>query len=319
MFVPRERSRGILRESTWEDLVRLLQNGSKSTVKDDLGGWCPAAFVGNHRRLENTQLVYCLAVDIDNKQLKKKGEPDRMVEAPASLEHTVATLEGYEFVVYSSFSHSEEWPRFRVVIPLDRPVNRKEYAYLWSAAATWLAGHGVIVDEQAKDPSRLWYLGSRTKEGFRAITGQGAWLPVDQFLAVMRAEDQAEKRIRELRPSVVKQDADVVARAQHYLAKCPAAKSGEGGHELTWSVVRCVVRGFNLTEQQALVALQPWNSRCDPEWSEKELTHKIRQAREAGRKPELGAYLKSDWKTNGRLPRVGFTPEELELMGVENV
>jgi hypothetical protein len=52
-----------------------------------------------------------------------------------------------------------------------------------------------------------------------------------------------------------------------------------------------LVRGFQLDDEQALQLLEEWNARCLPPWSEKELRHKIAQAREHGTAVEWGQHM----------------------------
>lgn len=73
-------------------------------------------------------------------------------------------------------------------------------------------------------------------------------------------------------------DFDLTMRVSEYLAKCEPAISGQHGHDRTIAVVGIVVRGFGLSHDDAYAMLQPWNCRCDPPWSERELRHKIDDA-----------------------------------------
>jgi len=77
-----------------------------------------------------------------------------------------------------------------------------------------------------------------------------------------------------------------IERASRYLDRCPAAISGQGGHNATFRVACALVHGFGLDASPALNALSQWNARCVPPWSESELRHKITSAMAtASRKP----------------------------------
>jgi hypothetical protein len=67
-------------------------------------------------------------------------------------------------------------------------------------------------------------------------------------------------------------------RARRYIAKCPAAISGQGGHNATFHVAACLVHGFALDEADTLTLLREFNQRCVPPWSAGELVHKIKSA-----------------------------------------
>jgi hypothetical protein len=67
-------------------------------------------------------------------------------------------------------------------------------------------------------------------------------------------------------------------RATAYLAKIPPAISGQGGHLATFKAAAVLVKGFALSEAEALPLLQGWNVLCDPPWTERELRQKLRSA-----------------------------------------
>ena len=69
-------------------------------------------------------------------------------------------------------------------------------------------------------------------------------------------------------------------RARAYLASLPPAISGSGGHNTTF-LAACWLARFGLTDQEALPLLRDYNRRCRPPWTEKELAHKLRDARRA--------------------------------------
>lgn len=74
---------------------------------------------------------------------------------------------------------------------------------------------------------------------------------------------------------------DLRERICRYLAACPPAVSGQGGHNVTFSLACALSNGFGLDESQVLEYLNLFNSRCQPPWSENELLHKARSAASA--------------------------------------
>ena len=80
--------------------------------------------------------------------------------------------------------------------------------------------------------------------------------------------------------------ADTISRARSYLATCAASVSGEGGHVALLHAAASLVVGFNLDDASALGLLQTdFNPRCCPPWSEKELRHKVGEARRKPQRP----------------------------------
>lgn len=69
--------------------------------------------------------------------------------------------------------------------------------------------------------------------------------------------------------------ASVVERARRYVAKCPVAVSGQGGHDAAYRVAAVLWNGFGLSDGDTMLLLREWNRGCQPPWSEGELVHKI--------------------------------------------
>jgi hypothetical protein len=83
-----------------------------------------------------------------------------------------------------------------------------------------------------------------------------------------------------------------VDRARRYLAALPPAIAGQHGDLHTFRVCCRLVRGFALSDSEALTLLAEWNARCQPSWSERELLDKLRRARRYGREP-VGGLLEA--------------------------
>src|SRR6266516_6681540 len=83
----------------------------------------------------------------------------------------------------------------------------------------------------------------------------------------------------------------LIERARRYIAKCPAAISGNGGHDSTFHVAGILVHGFDLGDGDSLALMREWNSSCAPPWSESDLIHKIKSARGATHQMPRGWLL----------------------------
>ena len=79
-------------------------------------------------------------------------------------------------------------------------------------------------------------------------------------------------------------------RARAFLKRVDPAVSGQGGDLQTFRVCCRIVRGFDLSDDEAVRVLSEWNARCEPPWSEPELRQKVMNARKYGREP-LGSLL----------------------------
>jgi hypothetical protein len=78
---------------------------------------------------------------------------------------------------------------------------------------------------------------------------------------------------------------DPLDRARRFVARTPAAIAGQHGDLLTFRICCRLVRGFALSDDEAVQLLREWNARCAPPWSDRELFEKVRNARRYGREP----------------------------------
>ncbi|HKB90064.1 MAG TPA: bifunctional DNA primase/polymerase, partial [Opitutaceae bacterium] len=84
---------------------------------------------------------------------------------------------------------------------------------------------------------------------------------------------------------------DLRKRILAYIAKVPAAVSGNGGHDQTFKLACSLVNGWALSAVEALPYLEVFNSRCEPRWTEKELAHKLADAEKAQHDKPRGHLL----------------------------
>ena len=84
-------------------------------------------------------------------------------------------------------------------------------------------------------------------------------------------------------------------RAAKYVDKMPPAIAGKGGHDQTFAVACCMAIGFELPRADAETILAEYNKRCEPPWSERELSHKLDGAyAQPGTRGELAAWRPGD-------------------------
>lgn len=314
-FPPREMAKGKRRRVLWRSLADGFTNPRVAAKeKNDLPGWAPATFRGEHRKLPNVESVHAVVVDVDNKT----------VESPTTIEGALnATLE-LAAIVHTSWSHKPAEPRFRVVYPVSRAMTPAEYPLVWRWLHQRYVQAGLSIDESTKDASRYWYWPCRRNNYWSGMR-QGHPIDVDAVLGEEPPEaeevttegdenDSEPTGTRAPSPGISSgvPDApgradsgsdDRVERARRYARKCRGAVSGSGGHKTTFSLACVLVRGFDLADADALRILQDeYNPKCQPPWSDQELRHKVEEARTKGTTPPIGHMLR-------RRP-IGVTTEE---------
>lgn len=133
------------------------------------------------RKKKNVVRVWMLVLDVDH------------LDEPTSRWVWARVQElGLAAVVYSSWSHARDPWRFRVVIPLDRPVEGAAWPGFWERAITLF---NSLCDPQCKDASRLYFgpfapIGSEAQNFYWVF--QGGALSVDAVMALPLPEGSSE-------------------------------------------------------------------------------------------------------------------------------
>ena len=103
------------------------------------------------------------ALDVDDFVLR----PDSNVNPADSLKEQLAERYGrFHYICYNTASSTVEQPKFRLVFPLTRIVDRKELPHFWFAMQKQFDGVG---DEQTKDLSRMYYVPAQNPNAYSFI------------------------------------------------------------------------------------------------------------------------------------------------------
>lgn len=275
--------RGKRVSTTWEKLIARLSVPRIIPTKE-----CPglslATYRGDHRKLENVEQVFAVGIDLDKldalSAVTTRPPAGEVIEARDwdGLRRTFAASSAF---VHTSWSSTLQLPRLRVFLRLSRPVTGDEYRRVYQAVATTCEKGGLVVDRQASDPSRFWYLpSSPDPASFVFWACDGRPLDVEGALRSVPAPAPPSP------PPTRRPPSDAEDRAAKYLDRCEPAIAGSGGHNTTFLVAQRLVRGFCLSEESAYRLMCSWNQRCSPPWSERELRRKLKEAAQRGTLPE---------------------------------
>lgn len=231
--------------------------------------WSAGVFDGDRRSNDRWRAQHVIAIDVDyHDELGQHAlapEPLNLAGVPCSLAHP--TPRGARLLAWLS-------------API---VDPKAYPRAWAALAErvegWLAGRsGWAVDRQTKDLARFFWTPRAEVDGHaRAAEIVSGDVPV---------VDLASLLVAPVIQLPVRPSPSAVSRARAWLQRAEPAVSGSGGHDIAFRTIERLVRGFRLSDADALSALAEWNASCSPPWSEAELLHKIRDGRERGDTPD---------------------------------
>ncbi len=248
---------------TWAALAAEFRETWQPFAGPDHPGWSAAVFRGDKRGRAYVEHVTALVLDYDG---------------TATEDEVLAPWGNAAGFLHTTKSHAKDNPSFRILLQLSRPVSAFEYDALWARVNAHCGGK---LDRQARDPSRFWFMPSRTDgDGFRVRELSGEALDPDEWLT------RPDPESRVAAPRVDNSDLDRtdhrIKRALAYVSRVDGAIAGSQGHKATWAVACVLVKGFSLGQRDALnILANDYNPRCVPPWSTKELEHKIKQASKA--------------------------------------
>ena len=218
-------------EITWESFLSFVSAPAVAAEKSALEGWSPARFSGNRRALAACELVSCIVLDDD-----KSGLP---------LERVRAIWSSVAGVVHSSFSHTPEAPKWRIVLRCSRDMTPHEQARVWAAIRALAAASGQTIDEATKDASRFWYVpGRREGADYEWAELAGAALPVDEILASAPSS-------RIMTEPILTFDQPLAPRRAAMAAALSAAWPSNGRHEAQLALAGAL-RGESWSEGEAV-------------------------------------------------------------------
>lgn len=239
----------------WHEWLEYLETEPVDEFINGHPGWSAVLFDPPKRGLRNVRQAFAIVLDFDT-----GGSFDAMAELWS---------DSYG-LIYTTKSHTANHDRFRVVLPLTRPVSAQEYSSIWQ----WAAGRtgSAKPDAQCKDASRFWFLPTRPPGGWRAVRLTGDAIDPDDVLRQIEAQPKLRSVPMTTKSVTTEQR---ITRARAYLAKVPGAVSGASGHTQTFNAVAAVMLGFDLSVSEARPLIEEYNQRCDPPWSDLELDHKM--------------------------------------------
>lgn len=155
---------------TWEELTRRLSRHRALPVNDEgkqTGElWSPTEYKpGTTRSAENVLTVGCFVLDMDD-----AGPWDTYLPR----------LSSYSYVLHTTYNHTEDAPRWRIVLPLSAPIPGYLWGPVWERLAWGLAGEEQ--DVKCKDACRIYYLPAHPPGGSGiAFTHEGRPLDPARF------------------------------------------------------------------------------------------------------------------------------------------
>lgn len=158
---------------SWAEFVALL-TAPPPEIEDKLqkgvrGWYCPATFDPEYRDSENFLQRFVLTLDYDH-------------ITPADLVTIVHSYESFVGLMHTTWSHTKEAPRVRVVLPTDRPMSYDEFQAVSRMVASWA---GIELASRESHVPAQYMFWPVIKPGAKYTVKQfdGELLSVDKVLA----------------------------------------------------------------------------------------------------------------------------------------
>lgn len=141
LFANRTKPEGRQLSESWEQLAARLGRHSIRREKDG-PAWSPTRYRPDavYRDAENVVSLTLLVQDVDD---------------GTSLDELRPGIDEYEWLAYTTHSHTAEHPKYRIVYPLLSEVPVDSWAAVWAGAFVVLGGGHI--DRTCKNVSRLYY------------------------------------------------------------------------------------------------------------------------------------------------------------------
>jgi hypothetical protein len=235
--------------------------GHKCPEKSRHGAFACGLYNHGHRSIDDIVETAIIGFDIDDR-------PE------AAVRQVLADLKrrGIAFIAHSTHRGDTGW---RVFLPLAVPLKPKH----WKGFRLWLASElpwtESLIDQSAKDISRLWYAPTAGVGAVEYVFSDGA--PLRPLIFEPAPVPAPPAPLRTTTSSAPGTD-----RARAYLAAAGPAVEGAHGDDMTYRLACKLIHYFELKEAHALQLLGEWNAGCVPPWTEHALKTKVRNAARYG-------------------------------------
>lgn len=140
---------------TFDELARMLTTFRPAPAmgKDALPAWLPASFSGK-RCARNVIEVCAFVLDIDDGTTLSRG---------------MDLWQGHAKILHTSWSHTPEKPKFRIVFPLAEPVPASHWKRTWLELSRRARASAVTLDVKCCNGDRIYYLPATSPESDQRV------------------------------------------------------------------------------------------------------------------------------------------------------
>ena len=251
---------------TWQDILHLLSGSYMSFGSMTLDEYQHASDEQRKAQKDGTCWIPCSVLDIDGSRTQANMCEAHLVvldiDSGIPLDDVKARIIGLEAAIHSSFSHTPEHPKWRVVMPLKEPIPASDLIELFDH---FQARFGGALDASCgHDPARLYYLPACPKDAqklfhFEHLSGE--WL---DGMAILTAKAPKEEIVA------------VVPEVAQPSALTTGVAEGSRNNEAFKRSCTLFENGHSADE--VMEAMNGWNLSNSPPLEHKELARTVKSA-----------------------------------------
>ena len=180
---------------TFDKLCQFLTTPRKGEKKIELPAFSPAIFRGHRLTNPNVFSISCMVFDIDDGLLFEEHH----------------NFEPFQYIAYTSPSHSVTHHKWRLVLPLDEPIRGEYWPYVWDffneyfehKMKSHLSGG---LDISCKDQRRFYFLGKESREFEYYVNDSGYtfWVNMPEILERKAEREEAQRKALEAQKAKLK-------------------------------------------------------------------------------------------------------------------
>lgn len=238
------------KELTFKELVEYLSDVKVSDDKYSNGTYILGNMKDTHRNDENVLNRHALALDIDD------------LPAGTNIVEDIENMFSFSYILYSTFSHRVDKPRFRLIIPLSKPIEKEYYK---PAIKFFEKQLGVNVDEKSFTLSQCMARAVKQSDDADFIFKYQDSHFIDTNTLVSGLKPYMDKDMPTDMNNAYKRD------DSHWDIAYGQLKEGEGRNNACTSLVGLLLRRY-IPLKVTVALIQHWNNSLMDPLSEKELS-----------------------------------------------
>ena len=161
------------------------REGIKKDRECTIPAWSPASFNGMGLSSEHVTEISCMVYDIDDGLTWDTHELFYM----------------FQYIAYTSPSHSCDHHKWRLILPFDEPVPVQYWGLVWEHMVDYFEQrtnsllNGGNIDKTCKDPRRFYFFGKKSKwfESHINSNGYAFWVNLDEIKQKKAEQERAQQ------------------------------------------------------------------------------------------------------------------------------